>query len=191
MGGKLWSDQEERYFWRVTMPQSVKRINPPADQQSEAQQDVVEKSWADLATEMGTAMGDDARRQYTGTMLFEHYFQNIELERVSPNAGRYVRKFLKSAGLVDHALLKTNQASRSPPRAFAPRNDREGYSGPVQARSCYSHLSKTSSIVIFTGVPRQYLDVSDTAKASSGPSSKHPTRDDQVLKEPQPKRYAP
>lgn len=81
MGGKLWSDPEERYFWRVIIPQSVKRVIPTSLNQPP-------KSWPDLAAEMNTAMGNEARRRYTGTMLCKfitlqscdgHYFSFFPL----------------------------------------------------------------------------------------------------------------
>ncbi|KAH8166672.1 hypothetical protein CIB48_g1575 [Xylaria polymorpha] len=78
MGGKIWSEAEERYFWRVAVSQSPKRVGIDLAKR--------EKSWDRLAAEMQHAMGDSARRRYTGVMLFEHFFQNTEIQRRSPNA---------------------------------------------------------------------------------------------------------
>ncbi|KAK6065475.1 hypothetical protein SCUP234_02445 [Seiridium cupressi] len=63
MGGRIWSDQEERYFWRVAIARSIKRVGA----------DVIfrkQKSWPELATRMQAALGKDARREYTQSMLF-------------------------------------------------------------------------------------------------------------------------
>ncbi|RYP76699.1 hypothetical protein DL771_001621 [Monosporascus sp. 5C6A] len=86
MGGKTWSEKEEQHFWRVIIAYSAKRAGVDRAKP--------EKSWDFLAQEMQRAMGSDARRDYTGTMLFEHYFQNIESGRKSPNAAIYVREYL-------------------------------------------------------------------------------------------------
>ncbi|GAW25424.1 putative yhr100cp-like protein [Rosellinia necatrix] len=86
MGGKIWSDAEERYFWRIAVSQSSKRAALDLSKP--------EKPWDQLAREMQTGMGNDARREYTGNMLFEHFFQNIETQRRSPNASFYVREYL-------------------------------------------------------------------------------------------------
>ncbi|KAI1747368.1 hypothetical protein F4782DRAFT_535484 [Xylaria castorea] len=86
MGGKIWTETEERYFWRVAVSQSTKRVG--SDREKE------EKCWDLLAVEMQHAMGDSARRQYTGNMLFEHFFQNTEIQRRSPNAYLYVQEYL-------------------------------------------------------------------------------------------------
>ncbi|KAI1214714.1 uncharacterized protein F4807DRAFT_455165 [Annulohypoxylon truncatum] len=92
MVGKVWSDLEERYFWRTAVAHSSKRAgidkaNP-------------EKTWDQLAYEMHRAMErlGQVRRKYTSTMLFEHYFQNIEGERRSPNAAAYVNEYLRKVG---------------------------------------------------------------------------------------------
>ncbi|KAI1745897.1 hypothetical protein F4680DRAFT_442170 [Xylaria scruposa] len=86
MGGKIWSETEERYFWRVAISQSTKRAG--SDRQKQV------KSWDRLAIEMQYAMGDSARRQYTGNMLAEHFFHNTEFRRQSPNAYLYVQEYL-------------------------------------------------------------------------------------------------
>ncbi|KAL0943719.1 uncharacterized protein CTRU02_201606 [Colletotrichum truncatum] len=83
MGGKVWSREEERVYWRVIIPQSQRRAGPGPLQT---------KSWEDLAMLMQSRMRADAKRTYTGLGLFEHYFQNVEKGRVSPNATKYVRE---------------------------------------------------------------------------------------------------
>ncbi|KAI1084245.1 hypothetical protein F5B20DRAFT_576380 [Whalleya microplaca] len=90
MGGRVWSDREEKHFWRVAVAQSAKRAGADLAR--------YEKSWDQLAKEMLVALGTDARREYSGTMLFEHYFQNIESQRRSPNAAIYVFEYLKKLG---------------------------------------------------------------------------------------------
>ncbi|KAI0599132.1 hypothetical protein F4775DRAFT_591582 [Biscogniauxia sp. FL1348] len=90
MVGKIWSDREEKYFWRTAVGYSPKRAGIDRAKP--------EKSWDMLAKDMQRAMGDNARREYTGTMLFEHYFQNIESQRKSPHAVVYVYEYLKKLG---------------------------------------------------------------------------------------------
>ncbi|KAK7745187.1 hypothetical protein SLS62_009900 [Diatrype stigma] len=86
MGGKTWSVQEEEHFWRVAVSSSPKRIGKDLAKP--------EKSWDLLAREMQRAMGREARRKYTPTMLFEHFFQNVETGRKSPNSVVYVMEYL-------------------------------------------------------------------------------------------------
>ncbi|KAI5924167.1 hypothetical protein F4810DRAFT_666004 [Camillea tinctor] len=87
MVGKVWSDYEEKYFWRTAISNSSKRVGIDLAKP--------ERSWDQLAMDMQRAMGDNARREYTGTMLFEHYFQNVESQRRSPYAAVYVAEYLR------------------------------------------------------------------------------------------------
>ena len=61
MGGKVWTEKEEKMFWLQIVPQSPKRIG--ADKANP------EKSWKDLAKEMQPRLGDDSKRKYTALML--------------------------------------------------------------------------------------------------------------------------
>lgn len=61
MGGKYWSVDEERYFWRIAIPFSPKRLG--------INKGNLGKSWEQLADDMQRAFGEDAPREYTGTML--------------------------------------------------------------------------------------------------------------------------
>lgn len=111
MVGKVWSEAEEKYFWRNAVERSAKRtgINRASP----------ELSWDQLATEMNIAMMRQGtkRREYTATGLckpiaylelssdmlirvdiVEHYFQNIEGQRTSPNAVLYVNEYLEKLG---------------------------------------------------------------------------------------------
>lgn len=61
MAGKTWSEQEEEYFWLHIIPFSRRRrgvdlANP-------------ELSFQQLAEMMRTALGENARRQYTALTL--------------------------------------------------------------------------------------------------------------------------
>ncbi|KAI1458838.1 hypothetical protein F4805DRAFT_473832 [Annulohypoxylon moriforme] len=108
MVGKVWSDYEERYFWRTAVAHSSKRAG--IDRAN------AEKTWDQLAYEMHRAMerAQHVRRNYTSTMLFEHYFQNIEGERRSPNAAAYVNEYLLKVGPKREVVN---------PRATRPRRD--------------------------------------------------------------------
>ncbi|KAI0130054.1 hypothetical protein BJ170DRAFT_681527 [Xylariales sp. AK1849] len=143
MGGKVWSDKEEKHFWRVTIPRSAKRVGIDRAKS--------ERSWASLARSMQLAMKEDARRTYTGTMLFEHYFQNIESQRRSPNAALYVREYLRKGG----------RPFRGGPRASSTRGhasitngtETPGTRGPGQARSDpeptpRAEVKKSSSLLL-------------------------------------------
>lgn len=59
MGGKTWSRQEERFFWRTIVPQSPKAVKP-----SDRVHD-----WKVCAEIMQQEMGMNARRKYSKLML--------------------------------------------------------------------------------------------------------------------------
>ncbi|KAM0452363.1 hypothetical protein ACHAO4_005574 [Trichoderma viride] len=80
MGGKTWSRQEERFFWRTIVPQSPKAVKP-----SDRVHD-----WKICAEIMQQEMGVNARRKYSKLMLFEHYFQNVQTGHKSPCAREFV-----------------------------------------------------------------------------------------------------
>ncbi|EFX04348.1 yhr100cp-like protein [Grosmannia clavigera kw1407] len=90
MGGKVWSDEEERVFWSEIVPTSSKRHLLAKPYTDDA------KGWESLRKVMQASMGRRARRKYTALMLYEHYFQNSVLERFSPNAARYVRDYIRN-----------------------------------------------------------------------------------------------
>ncbi|KAI1477612.1 hypothetical protein F4774DRAFT_411833 [Daldinia eschscholtzii] len=110
MTGKFWSPAEEKYFWKTVVAHSVKRA--PADLDNE------EKTWEELAVDMQKAMDEQgtARRWYSGSVLFEHYFQNVEGDRRSPNATQYVIEYMKKLGPFRRIVNP-----RSGPRGGRPR----------------------------------------------------------------------
>ncbi|KDN65084.1 hypothetical protein CSUB01_04959 [Colletotrichum sublineola] len=99
MGGKVWSVNEERVFWRIIVPQSQKRIGTgPAPT----------KTWEELALLMQSLMGVDSKRTYSHLSLFEHFFQNIDKARVSPNAGVFVHEYQQAV----NRTLKATEKER-------------------------------------------------------------------------------
>ncbi|KAF7558046.1 hypothetical protein G7046_g5896 [Stylonectria norvegica] len=85
MGGKVWSEEEERVFWEVIVPQSPNAANP-ADRAL---------SWKQCCVIMQETMGAAARREYTHTMLYEHHYQNFKPGPKSPKANRFLQKYLR------------------------------------------------------------------------------------------------
>ena len=59
MGGKVWSQEEERVFWEVVIPCSPSAANP-ADRTL---------GWKECVDLMTRTIGEGARRVYTSTML--------------------------------------------------------------------------------------------------------------------------
>ncbi|KAI8958653.1 hypothetical protein F5Y11DRAFT_351327 [Daldinia sp. FL1419] len=110
MTGKFWSPAEEKYFWKSVVPHSIKRA--PADLCNE------EKTWEELAADMQKVMEQQGtvRRLYSGSVLFEHYFQNVEGDRRSPHATHYVVEYLKKLGPFRRLINP-----RSGPRGGRPR----------------------------------------------------------------------
>ncbi|KAK0728154.1 hypothetical protein B0T26DRAFT_672735 [Lasiosphaeria miniovina] len=98
MGGKVWSKEEEKIFWRDIIPFSPKRLgidraNP-------------EKTWTALAVDMTEIMneiqadsGEEPRRNYTYlrklTVPVEHFFQNARNKNYSPFAHYYARRYIE------------------------------------------------------------------------------------------------
>ncbi len=64
MGGRVWTAQEEKVFWKQIIPNSPKKhegLDKILGDES--------KSWKELADDMQVIMGDPAVRKYTGLML--------------------------------------------------------------------------------------------------------------------------
>ncbi|RYP25226.1 hypothetical protein DL765_000107 [Monosporascus sp. GIB2] len=141
MGGKTWSEKEEQHFWRVTIAYSAKRAGVDRAKP--------EKSWDLLAQEMQRAMGSEARRDYTGTMLFEHYFQNIESGRKSPNAAIYVREYQhkldstsRPAGRSCGRAKRRGIARTRPARSTADTRRRRATRGGLRLLSATPHATE-------------------------------------------------
>ncbi|KAI1100132.1 hypothetical protein F4804DRAFT_336516 [Jackrogersella minutella] len=146
MVGKVWSEFEEKYFWKTAVAHSSKRAG--VDRANP------EKTWDQLASEMHRVMerNGQVRRQYTSTMLFEHYFQNIEGERRSPNAAAYVNQYLKKLG-PHHEIVN--------PRASRPRRAPKS-----RVRKAPSNLSLPSPVYGKTAALHDGVDVASTESAS-------------------------
>ncbi|CCD55593.1 hypothetical protein ACHAPC_001467 [Botrytis cinerea] len=74
MGGKFWSAEEQEYFVHEVMTKS--RFNGKDGTYNPNKG----MSWADLAVMMQRNMDERelARRQYTGNMLYEHWYQTVK-----------------------------------------------------------------------------------------------------------------
>lgn len=74
MTGKVWSEKEERYFWKVVIPRSPKRILVKDKKETKVEHGLaVGLSWDELAAEMNEALKEDARREYKGAALCKYY----------------------------------------------------------------------------------------------------------------------
>ncbi|KAL7937106.1 hypothetical protein V8C35DRAFT_215735 [Trichoderma chlorosporum] len=108
MGGKTWSKQEERFFWKTIVPQSPKAVKP-----SDRIHD-----WKNCAEIMQQAMGANARRKYSKLMLFEHYFQNVQTGHRSPCAREFVMEHKRELGEFRRRhMLSHSEAEENPARA--------------------------------------------------------------------------
>ncbi|OAA54283.1 hypothetical protein SPI_08902 [Niveomyces insectorum RCEF 264] len=118
MGGKFWSVDEERVFWTQIVP--VFRRQQLADTSSAKDA----RGWEALCKVMQTAMGESARRTYTALMLYEHFFQNSVMKRFSPNAGRFVRAYIRrermSRSMDSHGIQRAVRPARSDTHLFRP-----------------------------------------------------------------------
>ncbi|KAI0023531.1 hypothetical protein F4780DRAFT_786247 [Xylariomycetidae sp. FL0641] len=160
MGGKVWTAAEERYFWRTVIPQSPKRLGVDRARP--------EMSWAQLARTMQIAMGEEAKRIYTSTMLFEHYFQNIESGHWSPNATSYVMSYVDRMDPVSAA------ASASAGRGTRNRGARgRGARGRgVRVRGGRTALSRLQSIDAAVAAAQPASPASASASASAADAAR-------------------
>ncbi|KAH6987720.1 hypothetical protein BKA56DRAFT_669336 [Ilyonectria sp. MPI-CAGE-AT-0026] len=99
MGGKVWTEDEERVFWEVIVPESPSGANP----------DHRPMNWKQCAKMMQEIMGTEARRDYTETMLYEHHYQSIKLGAKSPKASKFFARHLR-----DLAWYENNWGPRPP-----------------------------------------------------------------------------
>ncbi|EGR49485.1 uncharacterized protein TRIREDRAFT_106219 [Trichoderma reesei QM6a] len=104
MGGKTWSKQEERFFWKTIVPQSPKAVKP-----SDRVHD-----WKACAEIMQREMGTNARRKYSKLMLFEHYFQNVQTGHRSPCAREFVVEHKRELGEFRKGQMLDPMAGDSP-----------------------------------------------------------------------------
>ncbi|CAM1508177.1 Fc.00g050250.m01.CDS01 [Cosmosporella sp. VM-42] len=111
MGGKVWSDDEERIFWDLIIPQSPNAANPA---------DRGKLSWKECAVLMQQTLGDGARRDYTHTMLYEHHYQNFKPGPKTPRAGKFMKKYLSDWEWYEVLKHTSPPPSPSTPAAAAP-----------------------------------------------------------------------
>ncbi|KAK4225892.1 hypothetical protein QBC38DRAFT_249643 [Podospora fimiseda] len=85
MGGKVWSVEEERHFWRYCMPRSHKRTDDHVEKYNKMSPEERKKKkyevmeWSEIAKEMAhwaAKNGGIPRRQYTTLGCFEHFYLN-------------------------------------------------------------------------------------------------------------------
>ncbi|KFA62140.1 hypothetical protein S40285_01679 [Stachybotrys chlorohalonatus IBT 40285] len=88
MGGKTWSYEEEKFYWEIIIPRSMK-----APWRADRQNDW--KECVDMMTRKFGTVKEGARRAYTYSSMLEHYFQNVTTGQRSPRAGEFVRKHMK------------------------------------------------------------------------------------------------
>ncbi|KAI1166446.1 hypothetical protein F5B18DRAFT_648879 [Nemania serpens] len=135
MGGKVWSNDEESYFWHTVVTHSPKRVGVDLAKP--------EKSWDQLADEMRTHMGEPARRNYNGSILAEHWLQNTTSgKRQSPNAGPYVQEYLakKNRGSQNESANRRSSTSTS----MVPRRSHQsGQSHPARRTSARDPYATT------------------------------------------------
>ncbi|KAK1253500.1 hypothetical protein MKX07_001577 [Trichoderma sp. CBMAI-0711] len=126
MGGKTWSKQEERFFWKTIVPQSPKAVKP-----SDRVHD-----WKACAEIMQRELGTNARRKYSKLMLcasyrsttsplnlilidapispVEHYFQNVQTGHRSPCAREFVVEHKRELGEFRKGQMLDPMAGDSP-----------------------------------------------------------------------------
>ncbi|KAM0216228.1 hypothetical protein ACHAQI_002644 [Fusarium lateritium] len=162
MGGKVWSEEEERIFWEVVIPRSTVAAHPPSDPATQP------LSWPDCAQWMNEMASDNPRRIYTSTMLYEHHYQNIKPGAKSPRAVRFARKYLSDCG--------------HPPRTLTPQDPQlaallEEQSKPKSRRPRNAARPRQRNVVPHPGLPPSHGSEDDLTLSytSIGESSGHST----------------
>ncbi|KAM0348015.1 hypothetical protein ACHAPU_004518 [Fusarium lateritium] len=173
MGGKVWSEEEERIFWEDVIPRSTVAANPPADPT------VQPLSWPDCAKWMNETAGDKPRRVYTSTMLYEHHYQNIKPGAKSPKAVRFVQKYLSDC---EYYKKHNSPRPQSPPRAsipqdpqlvalleeqLKPRNRRPRKVTRPQERQIESLPGSQPAYEYEDGLPRSYESIGESSGQST------------------------
>ncbi|KAH7165910.1 hypothetical protein EDB81DRAFT_267240 [Dactylonectria macrodidyma] len=102
MGGKVWTEKEEQVFWEAIIPLSANAADP-------LQQSL---GWDECAELMQERMGDQARRQYTSTMLYEHHYQSIKLGNKPAKARGFITEHLRQ---LDWYKDENNRGRPCPP----------------------------------------------------------------------------
>ncbi|KAH7152163.1 hypothetical protein B0J13DRAFT_256796 [Dactylonectria estremocensis] len=108
MGGKVWTEKEEQVFWEAIVPLSSNAADP-------TQQSI---SWDECAELMQQRMGDQARRVYTSTMLYEHHYQSIKLGNKPAKARGFITEHLRQ---LDWYKDEKNSGRPCPPTAPPPQ----------------------------------------------------------------------
>ncbi|CAJ0551935.1 Ff.00g059140.m01.CDS01 [Fusarium sp. VM40] len=173
MGGKVWSEEEERIFWELVIPRSTVAAHPPSDPAAQP------LSWPDCAQWMNEMAGDNPRRIYTSTMLYEHHYQNIKPGAKSPRAVRFAQKYLS-----DCEYYKKHNSPRppSPPRTLTPQDPQlaallEEQSKPKSRRPRQAARTRQRNVVPHPGLPPSHGSEDDLtlSHTSMGESSGHST----------------
>ncbi|KAF5877148.1 uncharacterized protein Bfra_001511 [Botrytis fragariae] len=104
MGGKFWSPQEQEYFVHEVMTKSRFNGKDGAYNPNKGM------SWVELADMMQHDMDERklARRQYTGNMLYEHWYQTVKKDWGEDRA----RILAASAKAARHGAGRQPRASR-------------------------------------------------------------------------------
>ncbi|KAK7993479.1 SET domain-containing protein 5 [Apiospora arundinis] len=100
MVGRSWSDAEEAYFWRQVVPFSGSRVGIFLPNQ--------QATWDELADRMTNHFGANARRTYSGTVLYEHWFLNMRIRTRSPNAEPHLSRYFRRAGVPSPYAIANN-----------------------------------------------------------------------------------
>ncbi|KAK7995405.1 hypothetical protein PG990_014178 [Apiospora arundinis] len=100
MVGRSWSDAEEAYFWRQIVPFSGSRVGIFLPNQ--------QATWDELADRMTNHFGANARRTYSGTVLYEHWFLNMRIRTRSPNAEPHLSRYFRRAGVPSPYAIANN-----------------------------------------------------------------------------------
>ncbi|KAJ8069490.1 hypothetical protein OCU04_003143 [Sclerotinia nivalis] len=137
MGGKFWSKEEQAYFEYEIMPMS--RFNGPNGSYNPNKG----KSWAKLAVKMQKGMGNEgqARRIYTGNMLYEHWYQTVRKhwgEIRAKNARASAKAGGRGAGRQPRATRSKKakqRANNTPPPSLVPEKSNRRSIFPTEPRN--------------------------------------------------------
>lgn len=148
MGGKFWSVQEQEYFVHEVMTKSRFNGKDGAYNPNKGM------SWTELADMMQHDMDERklARRQYTGNMLYEHWYQTVKKDWGDGRA-KILAASAKAAGHVAGPKPKSFRVKKAKKRAntilplpvVAAQSNQRTISPTEQQEEVFPHRNSTES----------------------------------------------
>jgi len=135
MGAPFWSEEERSYFIDIILPMSKYAGGSYSNSEG--------MDFSELATIMQTELDrrGTSRRQYTGDMLFQHYYQKCSARSYKRGEGDQVAP--------DHSMSRASSASMGPPPR--PNSRRRPLIKEPSIAITYGHASTQTALTVLVG----------------------------------------